>query len=463
MSSFRSSMRRFDVWLCGRDLHETELNWKGRIVERALHGAATTKRAILYPFTFVFYFVVQHSGNAALAVVNYICFSAYWVVFKLRGRPAAVRSVLQFSIISHKPYMLSRVLRRQGVKSEYFALNVGPKKGILDIGYDYAMAAQLEPGRRRLLEVFYLWTVLARYDVIHSHFKTLLSHTGWEFKFLRRLGKVIVFHYRGCDIRYRSLNMRLQPILNCCQECEYPIGSCDTEYQRSQVALTTKYGDLFFVTTPDLADFVPRAEHIPFIQPMGVDLAAIEPAPRAASVFRVVTSSNHPGIDGTRFIQAAVQRLRDEGRAIELVEIRNLPYREALAIYKSADVFVGKLRMGYYNNANIETMMLGVPNMSHIRDEYRSLVPDSPIIPTTPDQVYDRLSYYIDRPEELRAIGARGPAFVRAHHDPDRIGKRLIDRYNEALRSPRSGPTRARAGGTVPLLRGDLTPVAPRK
>jgi hypothetical protein len=89
--------------------------------------------------------------------------------------------------------------------------------------------------------------------------------------------------------------------------------------------------------------------------------------------------------------------------------------------------------MGYYNNANIETMMLGVPNMSHIRETFQGLAPDCPIIPTTPDQVYDRLNYYIDRPDELRAIGALGPAFVRAHHDPDRIVHRMADRYNAAL------------------------------
>lgn len=478
---FRASIRRFDLWLCGRDLRQSTLNRRGRIAERitflrglvnlqspreAEEGPLNWKGELIeigYRVQRSFTYRLQRSGQLALSLVNEVCFAGYWLVYKLRPRRTEVRSVLQFSFISHKPYMLSRVLRRQGIKSEYFALNVGPTKGILDLGWDYAMPAKMSLRRRAVLEVFYMWTVLARYDVIHSHFKTLLSHSGWEFEYLRRLGKVIVFHYRGCDIRHRSLNMRLQPVLNCCQECDYPVGSCDTEYQHSQVAITTKYGDLFFVTTPDLADFVPRAEHIPFIHPMGVDIAAIQPAPRSANVFRVVTSSNHPGIDGTRFIEAAVNRLRAEGRSIELIEIRGMKYRDALAVYKSADVFVGKLRMGYYNNANIETMMLGVPNMSHIREEYRSLVPDSPIIPTTPDQVYERLSYYIDRPAELRAIGARGPAFVRAHHDPDRIVRLLLDRYNDALRNRSSGHAPVQPDGTIPLLRGDLTPVASRK
>ena len=320
-------------------------------------------------------------------------------------------------------------------------LNVGMGEGILNMGWDYAMPANLPPFKRWLLEHYYLWAVLARYDVIHSHFKTFLSHTGWELDYLQRLGKVLVFQFRGCDVRHRSRNMMLQPVLNCCQECEYPVGSCDTPYQFQQVAIAMKHGDLFFVTTPDLLDFVKGSEHVPFIHPVGINFDAIVAVPRDAGVFRVVTSSNHDGIDGTRFIRAAVERLRAEGRQIELVEVSNMPYRDALAVYKSADVYVGKLRMGYYNNANIETMMLGVPNMAYIRDDFRSIVPDCPIIVTRPETVYDRLNEYVDRRKELKAIGARGPAFVAAHHAPPAILKSVVARYNEALarkRQPQS-------------------------
>lgn len=440
------------LWLDDRlglsHMHSSGLNWKGRVIERsgALRHKARLRRRLL-PLVSVF--------------INSAAFSMYWALAKVRPRRTTVRSVLQISILSHKPYMLSRAMRLEGLKSDCFMLNVGMGEGILNVGWDFAMPAGLSPWKRWLLEHYYLWAVLARYDVIHSHFKTFLSHNGWELPYLKRLGKVLVFHSRGCDVRHRSLNMRLQPVLNCCQECEYPVGSCDTDYQRQQVGIMRKYGDLFFVTTPDLRDFVLGSEHVPFIHPMGVNFESIVAVPRDPAVFRVVTSSNHHGIDGTRFIRAAVGRLQREGRAIELIEVSQMPYREALAVYKSADVYVGKLRMGYYNNANIETMMLGVPNMSYIREDFRSIAPDCPIIITTPDTVYDQLHHYIDRRDDLRAIGARGPAFVRAHHDPQQIVKLMIARYNEALagRGPRS--VQDDEPRTVPLVRSDLTPVVP--
>jgi hypothetical protein len=416
--------------------HDPRLNWRGRAVQRYLAIKVRVWRRI--PTRASWIYRADRIAAVIFRVLNETLFGCYRVAGSLR-RHDRVRSVLQLSIVSHKPFMLSRLLRQQGLKADYFALNTNVGTGILNMGWDYQLPAGFGFRKRRMLECWYLWTVLARYDVIHSHFKTFLSESGWELAYLKRLGKVLVFNFRGCDIRYRSLNLRLQPALNCCQECDYPVGSCDTAYQRSQIGITRQYGDLFFVTTPDLLDFMEGSEHHRFVPPIGVDVATLTPAPRAPGVFRVVTSSNHHGIDGTRFIRDAVARLQAEGRSIELIEVNDLPYRQALAIYKSADVYIGKLRMGYYNNANIETMQLGVPNMSYIREDFRSIAPDCPIIVTTPDTVYERLNYYIDRPDELRAIGARGPAFIKAEHDPAAIGRRMIGRYNDAWRLKHEG------------------------
>ena len=377
--------------------------------------------------------IARAALGALRRVTGEIGFAIYWLARRLRPRHT-VGSVLQLSIASSKPFMLSRMLRSRGLKSDYFALNTDISSGTLNMGYDYALPSATSRIWRVLLEIFYLWTVLARYDVIHSHFKTLLSHEGWELEYLKRLGTVVIFTFRGCDLRSRTLNMQLHPELNCCQECDYPVGSCDTPYQRSQLALTAKYGDRFFVTTPDLVDFFPGSVHMPFIEPVLLDIDRIHAAPKPAGVFRVVTSSNHHGIDGTRFIVDAVDRLQREGHPIELVVVSNTPMREALAIYKSADVYAGKLRLGYYNNANIETMGMGVPNMSFIRDEYHHLAPGCPIINTTPETVYTQLRYYLAHRDELREIGARGPAFVKQYHNAELLTTRLIEEYEAAFR-----------------------------
>lgn len=357
---------------------------------------------------------------------------ALYVVFHRRP-PDNVRSVLHVSLISHKQFMISRRLRELGIKSAYFALNTSENDRLF-IGYDYNIPMRTRAPLRRILEFYYLWFVFSRFDVIHYHFNAFLAlEDGWELEYLKRMGKVIVFHFRGCDLRSRTLNVQLNPELNLCQECDYPVGSCDTPYQRERLQRVRDFGDLFFATTPDLLPFFDGAEHIPFIAITGIDFDSIQAAEKPSGVFRVVTSSNHPGLDGVPYIIAAVEKLRTEGHDIELVEIFQRPYLEALSIYKSADLYAGKLRMGYYNNANIETMMMGVPNMSYLRDDLLGDISDCPIIVARPDDIYEKIREWIAKPQELKQIGMKGPAFVKHHHDPDTIVRNMVARYNKVL------------------------------
>ena len=358
--------------------------------------------------------------------------------------PTKARAVLHVSMLSHKPYMLSRIMRRHGVKSDYLAVH--PEAGWLQVGtrgYDFALPGSLlGMPLRPFFEIRCLLKMLADYDVIHYHFASLLTYEGRELKYLKRAGKCVVFHFRGCDLRQGSVNRRLHPELNCCAECDSPTGSCETEIQSLRIELAREYADLLFVTTPDLLDFLPEAELVPFIAPTEVVLADIRPAPRNANVFRVVTSSNHDGIDGTAYVRRAVERLQQEGHAIELVEVHGTPYEQALAVYKSADLYAGKLLMGFYNNANIECMLLGVPCMTYIRPEFQGSIPDCPIIVARPDTLYGLIRQHMNEREALRALGERGPAFVHRHHDSDRVVDLILARYDAVLRrrSGRSAP-----------------------
>ena len=365
-------------------------------------------------------------------------FIEIYLRFRKASHPHKVRSVLHVSCLSHKPFMLSRLMREKGLKSEYLA--VAAETGWLQVGtrgYDYNVTfnTYLKIIFQPWIIAYYILSVMGRYDVIHYHFATLLTNNELELALLKRMGKVIVFHFRGCDLRQRSVNNKTNPELNCCQECDYPEGSCENRVQSFRISLAKKYADLLFVTTPDLLDFLPEAEQMPFIAPYGIDLGKVEATPKNKGVFRVVTSSNHDSVDGTEYIRKAVKRLQEEGRAIELIEVHKTPYEKALSIYKSADVYVSKLRMGYYNNANIECMMMAIPCMSYVREEFLRNMPDCPIIITRPDTVYQRLKEYIDQPEKLKEIGQQGIQFVKKYHDSDKIVQYMIKRYNEALTS----------------------------
>lgn len=351
------------------------------------------------------------------------------------AKPVKVGSVLHVSYMSHKPWMLARVMNDIGITAAYLVIGgEGNWLKMGDRGYDFNFSRWQRFWLIRPWAVIcYVWFVMRRYDVIHYHFISLLTPLGGELRYLRAMGKLIVFHFRGCDIRSKSANNRINPELNCCQECDYPEGSCDTPEQARRIALARKYGDIFFVTTPDLLDFFPEAEHIPFIAPIGVDLAKIQPVERDRSVFRVVTSSNHDGVDGVDSVRQAVDLLKKEGRLIELVEVRKTPYEETLSIYKSADLYAGKLRMGFYNNAIIECMAMGVPCACYIRGNLACIYPDLPVAVSTPHTIYDKMKGLLDRRDELAALAAKGPFFVEKRHNPRDVAALMLKRYEAAL------------------------------
>jgi len=399
------------------------------------------------PYIFKRILTIHPSVRRAILAGFDLYESCVWTVFDFKYRlfvrlyprierpPETIGSVLHISAMSHKPFMLSRLMRTHGLKSSYLALY--PEAGWLKVGrkgYDYAIHfTVLSILFRPIINIYYVWTLLRHYDVIHYHFASYLDPKGHELKYLKRMGKVIVVHFRGCDLRQKSVNMNLNPGLNCCGDCDYPPGTCETPEQLRRIALARRYADLLFVTTPDLLDFLPEAEHVPFVAPFGIDLDAIEASPRSPGVFRVVTSSNHHGVDGTEYVRRAVARLTEEGYAIELVEVHKTPYEQALSIYKSADVYAGKLLMGYYNNAIIECMMLGVPTICYIRDDYLPGIPDCPIIIARPEMVYERLKDAIGNKTELGEIGVKGKAFIQKYHDPDTVVETILNRYGAIL------------------------------
>ncbi|CAA7619092.1 hypothetical protein MTBLM5_30015 [Magnetospirillum sp. LM-5] len=411
------------------------MSWLGKCADRLGIQKRTRNRIIRGVW------MLRHPASLALLIAETLHVLirplirplAAWIGFNIyRHKPRELRSVLQVSLSSHKQYMLSRLLRRHGIRSSFLAVNT-TKNDRLTIGYDYSVPMNTNALFREIISAWLLWTVMARYDIIHYHFNAFLFQDGYDLDVLRRLGKGIVIHYRGCDLRSREVNLSLRGTLNACAECDYPEGSCDNPGQRQLIDLGRRYGDHFYVTTPDLLDFMPTAEHLPFVHPVEVDFDAIAPLPRNEGLFRIVTSSNHAGVDGVSHIRAAVNRLQREGYAVELIEVIKQTYREAIAAYKSADLYVGKLLMGYYNNANIETMMLGVPNISYIRPEYIEHMPECPIIIADPANVYPVLKEWLDKPDELKAVGLRGPDYVHRYHNPDLLTERVIEKYKSIL------------------------------
>jgi hypothetical protein len=127
-------------------------------------------------------------------------------------------SVLHVSYMVHVPYYSVMILRKEGLRADYLAIG---ESGPTWNKSDFHMTPSRWPHVRALQEFLLLWKLLAKYEVIHLHFMITPSYSGWELQFLKRMGRMIVVHYRGCEIRDRHMNMSLHPESNICQECDY--------------------------------------------------------------------------------------------------------------------------------------------------------------------------------------------------------------------------------------------------
>ncbi|MCP5049787.1 MAG: glycosyltransferase [bacterium] len=367
----------------------------------------------------------------------------YWLVIAMlypvnrllaltRKNKVHENSVLHISYMVHIAFFTVQILREHGIKADYMA--IGPATKVWNKS-DYHVLWSKRPIVKAFQEFKWFWGVVARYEVIHSHFSMFLSHEGWELKYLKKMNRKIVVHYRGCTTRDREVNFRLnpEPHHNICYHCDYKARNCSNPAFAKKEELGKKYGDLFLVTTPDLKDFAPHAIHLPFFSPVkALRDHHIQSKPvRANGSFKIVHVTVHPGIEGTARIREVIRRLKDKGYAVEFLFKRNAPYEEVLKDLASADLSIGKMKMGYYANAQIESMALGVPTITYVRPQFMNTrLEQSGLIFSDLKNLEETLQYYLDNPDALAAKKAKARETILELHDNHKIATDLIGYYN---------------------------------
>jgi hypothetical protein len=245
---------------------------------------------------------------------------------------------------------------------------------------------------------------------------------------LKRLGRKLVVHFRGCEARDRARNMALHPEDNICSDCDHKPPICLTPDSARRRDQARRFGDLILVTTPDMLDFNAEAQHFPFFAP--ADVAPAAPGARAERPFKIVHVTNQPGIEGTRHIEEAIAGLRAKGFAIDFVWMRDCSHVDVLEAHADADLAIGKMKMGYYANAQIESMAMGVPTVTHVRDAFMTdALRESGFIFATLDSLEGPIEHYLRHPEALAAKGVKARASILALHDNDALARRLARDY----------------------------------
>ena len=268
------------------------------------------------------------------------------------------------SLIGGNPGQLARAERELGLDSRAVALIPSP--------YAFEADEILAPAgagfaRRESARLGLLWRALRWADVVHFNFGSTvmprradpssgLRAAAWrayaamldgrDLPLLRRAGKVIAMTYQGNDARQRDVSLARYDV-SIAREvgpAYYPPGS--DERKRAEIERIDRSADLIYALNPDLLAVLP--ERARFLSYANVDPAGIEPRPpndpSAAPV--VAHAPTNRDAKGTRFVLAALERLREEGVAFELRLIEGVGNREARELLSTSDLRRGPAARG---------------------------------------------------------------------------------------------------------------------
>jgi glycosyltransferase involved in cell wall biosynthesis len=293
------------------------------------------------------------------------------------------------------------------------------------------------PGLRQLAPyAAFLWVGL-RFDVFCFYFDGgLLAETPFwraELPLLRLAGKRIVVWPYGGDARLPSL-VRARGGWNAYSDVPAGAEDRDESDVREHIDAFARWANVIL----GCADIVEELPRVDAVLPYPFDERTWEPTPPPDDgVVRVVHAPNHPHYKGTRYLEAAVRALRDEGLPVELVLVQGKPNEDARRDYEQADIVADQFLLGAYALFAIEGMALGKPVLcyldSHFTRWHREW-DDCPIVNANPDTLLDELRRLVLDAGLRRELGARGPAYVGEVHSLEAVGERLDEIYRRLWR-----------------------------
>ncbi len=243
----------------------------------------------------------------------------------------------------------------------------------------------------------------------------------------------------GADVRTRQATLDLgEP--NCCTECTAVNVACicDSQLHARNFARIRRHATGVF-SMGDMIEYTPGSRNDLFFWAIDIDANGGDRYRPSYSDYdgnrplRVVHAPNHRAFKGTRFLEAAVARLRESGILVELIMVERIANDEALRIYRGADVIFDQCMIGFHGYFALEGMALGKTVMCFIRkpDQYLLEPDECPIVNVTIQTIASRLAEMAANPAQVRASGVRGRRYIERHFTVDAVAARMARAYAE--------------------------------
>ena len=304
------------------------------------------------------------------------------------------------------------------------------------------------PGSLRFCLVSLVLTMRAcwRYRAIYISFNggPLGAGTVWLWRLeprLLRLARVrtLILPY-GSDVQDMQLCSNFS--FKQAKACDYPTDRRRVARVKAQVQLWTMGAD-HIVGGCEWVDYMGYWDTL-MLAHFSIDTdppMPEAPPPRPANApLRIIHAPNHRTIKGTRFFVDAVEQLRAEGCAVELVLLEKVPNDQVRAAIQAADVVADQLIVGWYAMFALEGMVMRKPVLCFLRPDLKALYEryelvrpgEIPIVECTPETVKEAIRGLVQRRAELPALGERSREYAIRHHSLPAVGA-VFDQINRKL------------------------------
>jgi glycosyltransferase involved in cell wall biosynthesis len=409
----------------------------------------------------------------AQRLVRWLLLNACAPLMRLFGFGNRMRkAVLYVGQAYYNSWYLSRALRELGWSADLLNWDMNPGSQIYYHGEDFRIEYQSQADIGNFFRFYF--NAVSKYDVFHfankgglqfgepmrAAVKTLLGEEGFEIRFLKALGKKVVYSNNGClDGVSQTAFSRWGPesICSICRWQHEPTVCSDERNLawgkfRNEV---TDYQCLLGGNRVDHNDD-PRVHEVPEFYCLDKNLwhpdleipKQYELPKLTLNVIRFYhavghraerTRSDGVNIKSSHIYLPLVDRLRMDGYQLELIEPTGIPNKEVRYLQAQADIFLDMLSYGWFGANAREAMMLGKPVICFLRPEWlesaRQEIPDYidelPIVSATPQSVEGILRDLIDNKEKRLEIGRRSREFAVKWHSAEVGARRFVKIYGQ--------------------------------
>jgi glycosyltransferase involved in cell wall biosynthesis len=281
---------------------------------------------------------------------------------------------------------------------------------------------------------FAIWAAI-NHDIFHFFFGHSLYYNRFtrhlDLRLLRKLGKIIIVHFRGSDVigsRYFSY------LRDKAADKDTDVPPISDPKQERMIKTWRRYAHRMLVSWPLLLDAV--HDSVMVRQAINLDYwraGKARPESSEDGIIRIVHAPTKRHKKGTDFVVSAVTELKRAGYPVELVLVQNMPHKKVKQVYQRCDIGVDQLILGWYGNYSIELMSLGKPVICYINPKWKNNSEDLPVVSAGPKELKEKLKMLIANPQLRQDLGKRGRGYVKRHHDVKVVVDQCLNIYEECF------------------------------